>query len=173
MWGRIIRLGVAGAALSLAACTPETSAPPKQEEAPVSAAAPLAPAGEPVSVPVDTEQSLQWSAGVVQLDPLSKQGDLDGKLFGTAGGDPAMNGLYTYVAFFESPAEGWKVFKIGDFLEYRVIAESKGRVDLAIKESVMNDASGEISSRDRNIIVEWSVGADGALPTAITVTPAK
>jgi hypothetical protein len=161
-------------AVSLAACSPEATAPQPEAMLPAATApAALMPNGPAATIVLDADEHLQWSASVVRLDELNAQGDLTGKLFGTAGGDPAMNGLYTYVAFFESPAEGWRTFKIGDFLAYRVLAETKDRVDLAIKESVMNDATGEITSRDRNIIVTWTRGADDAPPTSITVTPAQ
>lgn len=134
---------------------------------------PLKPTGAPAVLAVDTEANLQWSASVVKLDALKDQGDLAVKLFGTAGGDPAMNGLYTYVAFFVSPAEGWAVFKIGDFLDYTVLDEAPGHVDLEIEESVMDEASGQISSRKRRVIVGWTAGADGAAPAAVTVTSAQ
>ena len=101
-------------------------------------------AGPAATVQPDTEEGNQWAAAVVELTPLTRQGDRTVKLFGTAGGDPAMNGLYTHVAFFDSPAEGWRVFRIGDFLEYRVLSEAPGRVDLEIDESVMDEATGQI-----------------------------
>ncbi|MBX9802747.1 MAG: hypothetical protein K2Y04_08285 [Caulobacteraceae bacterium] len=84
-----------------------------------------------------------------------------------------MNGLYTHVAFFDSPAEGWRVFRIGDFLEYRVLSEAPGRVDLEINERTMDEATGNIGSRTRRIIVGWAQGADGAVPATVTVTPAQ
>ncbi len=93
------------------------------------------------------------------------------KLFGVAGGDPAMNGLYTYIAFYLDVGDGWRVFRIGDFLEYRVVSESPGRVLLAINESVMN-AQTEISGRRRQIAVTWTPGADGAPPTSVRVATA-
>jgi len=116
------------------------------------------------------EEGAQWGASVVRVDPLLDQGDLTVKLFGAAGGDPAMNGLYTYLAFFHSPAEGWHVFRIGDFLEYRIVSETAGRVALEVDESVMNQASGEIGSRTRRIALSWTPGPDGAPPVTITAT---
>jgi hypothetical protein len=137
------------------------------------AAAPLVPDGPASTVQATAEPALQWSAAVVRLDPLTRQGDATVKLFGTAGGDPAMNGLYTHVAFFRSPAEGWRVFRIGDFLDYRVRSETPGRVDLEVEESVMDPATQRISSRRRRMIVAWTMGPDAAPPVAITVTPAR
>jgi len=134
---------------------------------------PLMPMGAPAPLAVETDANLQWSAGVVNLDELQDQGSQTVKVFGTAGGDPAMNGLYTYVAFFVSPAEGWAVFKVGDFLDYTVLDEAPGHVDLEIEESVMDQGSGRIGSRKRKIIVGWVTGADGTAPASVSVTPAQ
>lgn len=137
------------------------------------APAPLTAAGPASTVQPDAEVNLQWAASVVELTPLTRQGDVAVKLFGTAGGDPAMNGLYTHVAFFQGAAEGWRVFRIGDFLDYRVLSESAGRVDLEVEESVMDPRSGQIGSQKRRLIVAWTAGADGAPPASVTVTPAR
>lgn len=154
---------------------PETPAPPETALPmlePKPAAAVLEPAGNAEALAPSDEDGMQEAASVVELRYLQNQGDLTVKLFGTAGGDPAMNGLYTYVAFYLSTADGWRVFKLGDVLEYKVLGEAPGRIDLELKESVMNDATGEISSRDRRVIVSWSVAAD-VPPEKISVTPAK
>ncbi len=134
---------------------------------------PLVAAGPAATVQPSTEMNIQYAASVVQLDPLAKQGGSAVKLFGTSGGDPAMNGLYTDIAFFQSSSEGWAVFRIGDFLDYRVLSEASGRVDLQISESVMDEATGQISRRERRLIVAWTPGADEAPPATITVTPAR
>lgn len=84
-----------------------------------------------------------------------------------------MNGLYTHVAFYDLPAEGWRVFRIGDVLDYRVLSETPGRVDLEIDESTMDQASGEIGSRTRRVIVGWARATDGSVPPTVTVTPAQ
>jgi hypothetical protein len=130
------------------------------------------PAGQPETMKPIIENGLQGAASVVELTYLQKQGDLSVKLFGTAGGDPAINGLYTYVAFFVGSANGWRVFKLGDFLEYRVVNEAPGTVDLEIKESVIDRASGDISSRLRRVILSWDF-ASGGEPEVISVTPAQ
>jgi hypothetical protein len=137
------------------------------------AASPLIPDGPAAAIQPNAEPALQWSASVVRLDQLSRQGEATVKLFGTAGGDPAMNGLYTHVAFFHSPAEGWRVFRIGDVLDYRVRSETPGRVDLEVEESVMDPATQRIGSRKRRMIVAWTPGPGGSPPVSITVTPAR
>jgi hypothetical protein len=118
----------------------------------------------------ETGEEVQQAAGVVQLDPLHNQGSQDVKLFGTAGGDPAMNGLYTYLAFYVSPADGWRVFRIGDFLSYRVIASSPGRIVLGVQESVMHEATGNISGRTRRLILSWRSARGAAAPASISIT---
>jgi hypothetical protein len=134
---------------------------------------PLAAAGPATTIQPDTTDDLQRAASVVDLDVLTRQTGGTVKLFGTAGGDPAMNGLYTYIAFYRSSADGWAVFRIGDVLNYRVRAETPGRVDLAVTESVLDEATGQIGERERRLIVAWTPGPDGAPPTTITVTPAQ
>lgn len=150
----------------------QTAAPAIESEA-QSEHAPLTPAGEPVQLSrIEVDSNLAWAASVVQLDTLANDANSGIKLFGVAGGDPAMNGLHTYVAFYESPGDGWRVFRLGDFLAYRILAEAPGRIELEIQESVMDEASGNIGSQTRNVIVTWTRGADNAPPAAISVTPA-
>ncbi len=160
------------ASTALAACTFAVS-PKSDETAP--AAVTLVASGEAQTASaMPASDTLEWAASVVRVDFLDHQeGSADAKLFGLAGGDPAMNGLHTHLAFFRGPAEPWQVFTIGDFLEYRVLTDSPGRVDLEISESVMNDATGEISSQTRHLIVTWAVTPGGEAPQSITITPAS
>lgn len=141
------------------------------------AAAPAAaqPAGGdgPQTLRPMADDTLQEAASVVVVDALEHQGESGGKLFGAAGGDPAMNGLNTYLAFFlPPPVNGWRVFEIGDFLGYELVSETPGRLLVEISESVMNDATGEIGSRVRRIAISWAPGPDGAPPETVTVAPA-
>ena len=133
----------------------------------------LVEAGQAVVLQPETDDALQTAAAVVALDYLPDQGDLTAKMFGTAGGDPAMNGLYTYIAFFDGPAEGWRVFRIGDYLDYQIQAVSAGRVELRLGESVMDQATSEISSRQTAVILSFTPGGDGSVPETVTVTPAR
>ena len=161
----------------LAACnvvaTPGGEAERSEKAAQAPASAPLAPTGAPVPLTAATasagDDGLQWAAGVVRVDAIPGE---SAKLFGVAGGDPAMNGLQTYIAFFQSAGDGWVIYPIGDFLDYTVLSNANGRVDLDIQESTMDEATGNIGSRHRKIIVEWTQGADDAVPTAVSVTPA-
>lgn len=129
----------------------------------------LTPSGAAQTLAPESDAQLQTAASVVELTPLEGQ---NAKLFGTAGGDPAMNGLYVHIAFFIDPAEGWRVFRLGDFLDYRVLRAAPGVVDLELTESVMDSATQQIGSQKRRMIVGWTPGENGAAPTAVTVTPA-
>ena len=166
------------ALVGLAACdsgveSRKAAVPPAEQPAPVAAVAPLAASGPATTLQPETDANLQQAAAVVRLDQLEGQGPVAVKLFGTAGGDPAMNGLYTYIAFFQGPAEGWRTFRIGDVLDYRILAERAGRVDLELRESVMDEASGTIGDQTRRVIVGWPIAADGSAPAEVTVTPAQ
>ncbi len=159
--------------LTVAACDAESETRKDAVQAVEAApAVPLDAAGASATIQAETDDDLQWAASVVELTMLENQGQSTVKLFGTAGGDPAMNGLYTYIAFFQGPADGWKVFRIGDFLDYRLLRDGPGRVDLEVEESVMDPATSEISSRKRRIIVGFSAGAEAAAPAVVTLTPA-
>ena len=153
--------GGAGLALLLAAA-PAAAQP---------AAPPVPDRGSVTRQPDDSEM-LQDAATVVTVNLLEHQGDLDVKLFGAASGDPAMNGLNTFIAFFEPPPEnGWRIFEVGDFLTYRIVAATPGRLLLEVRESVMHD-NGEIGERTRRLAVAWAAGRDGSPPATVTVATA-
>lgn len=166
------------AALSLTACDATSSPAGKADEPAAPAAptqsAPLTAAGAPVVLTVaaesQTDNGLQWAASVVDIDDIPGE---SAKLFGVAGGDPAMNGLRTYIAFYQNTADGWAVYEIGNFLDYTVLSNANGRIDLDIHESTYDEASGNIGDRHRKIIVQWTQAAEETAPTAVTVTPAQ
>jgi len=166
------------ALVGLAACdtgveSRKEAVPPAEQPAPLAAVAPLAAAGPAATLQPESDAGLQQAAAVVKLDQLSGQGPIAVKLFGTAGGDPAMNGLYTHIAFFEGAAGGWRVFRIGDVLDYRILSQRAGRVDLELRESVLDEATTTIGDRTRRVIVGWAIAADGSPPAEVTVTPAQ
>ena len=166
------------ALIGLAACdtgveSRKQAVPPAEKAAPLAAVAPLAASGPAAVLTPETGADVQEAAAVVRLDELSGQGPVAAKLFATAGGDPAMNGLYTYLAFFQDPADGWRVFRIGDVLDYRILSERAGRVDLELRESVMDEATATIGDRTRRVIIGWPIAADGSAPTEVTITPAQ
>jgi hypothetical protein len=148
----------------------ETPAP--AAEAPVQQA--LVPSGEPQTLMVETTEYATAAASVVKVDFLANQGEAPGvKLFGTAGGDPAANGLYTYIAFYISPGGDWAVFPVGDFIDYRILSDAPGRVDLEITETTIDEATAEMGSAVRRVIINWTAAADEAAPESVTVTPAE
>lgn len=167
---RVLMLMAASFALS--ACT--FSATPSDAQLPPPASTTLTASGEAQAIQAEADdEPMQWAASVVRVDFLQNQGGSAGvKLFGTAGGDPAMNGLYTHIAFYQSPGDGWRVFRLGDFLEYRVISDEPGRVNLEVFDHTMG-ADDVIRERVRYAIVTWTPGADGAAPDTVTVTPAE
>ena len=118
------------------------------------------------------DDGVQASASVFQLDHLKRIGRLAGKLFATAGGDPAINGLYTYLAFYQSPAEGFRIFQIGDFEEYRVVSQRPGRVTISVKQTSHDGSTAAYSTRTRRLDITWPVRGD-TVPQAVTVTEAR
>lgn len=163
-------LFIALAALA-AACSQPAETPASAPAA--SAAQPLTATGEPTALmQTDVDDNLNGAVQVVSVDDLTLEENSGVKLFGTAGGDPAMNGLYTYIAFYMNPAEGWRIFQLGDFLDYRIVSESPGRVDLELRESLYDEASGEISSRTRHIIVAWTRDAELNPPNELMISAA-
>lgn len=156
------------ALLTLSGCTVTAAQTPAQ-----TGTAALIPAGPAATIERDSDENLQWSSFVVKVDFVPNQGSLTVKLFGLAGGDPAMNGLYTYIAFIAGPDPTAQIYRLGDFLDYRVLSAAPGRVDLEIRENTPSTPTSAIGSRTRNLIVTWTPGVDGAPPTAVATMPAR
>ena len=94
--------------------------------------------------------------------------DADVKLFSTAGGDPAINGLYTYLALFTAP-DGWtRIYMIGNFNSWDVIEESPTRVVLKVSRSWIEEGTGDVKTADEKLILD--VPQDEKAP--LMVTPA-
>jgi hypothetical protein len=164
-------LTLAAAAALLAACQPAATdvAKPAETAAAVEAPAPPEPAkpsGAPVEVQAEPENRELMSAAHVTDIHFVK--DADVKLFSTAGGDPAINGLYTYLAMYVQP-EGWsRIFMIGDFNSWDVVEESPTRVVLKVSRSWVEDGTGDIKTKEEKLILDVPATPDGALK----VTPA-
>ncbi|MFN4296205.1 MAG: hypothetical protein ACK4FB_05145 [Brevundimonas sp.] len=164
--------------LMISACDglPEEEHAVDRTREPVVAAVPAAqpadtraqPAGEPEIIEIVAGDALQSAASVMQMHPMESQ---NAKLFGVSGGDPAMNGLVTYLGLFAGPAEGWRVYRIGDFEEWTVSEESRRRVVLDARESRMGEDD-DIVTEDRRLIIEFRMGEDGE-SDRVTVTPAR
>jgi len=168
---------------ALAACAPDAVSTPAEPAAEAPATEPaveapvpelLVPAGEPQALVVEATEYASAAASVVKIDFLENQGESAGvKLFGTAGGDPAANGLYTYIAFYIGPGGDWVVFPVGNFIDYRILFEAPGRVDLEITETTIDEATAEMGSQTRRVIVNWTDVMEDAAPQSVTVTPAQ
>jgi hypothetical protein len=120
------------------------------------------------TVQPEEQDNLQWAAAVVKMTELRDQGQLGAvKLFGVAGGDPAVNGLNVFLAFYLSPAEGFRIFRIGDFLDYRLVSQRAGQITLAIRENTVSRSTA-IGVRSRRLTIAWPVRGD-TVPSTISV----
>lgn len=167
--GTFMKHYILAAALALAACSPQP--------APASEAAAVAPPAAETSAPA-AEFKASGPARTIAAEPKDMEAawvtdvrmikDTDAKIFSTAGGDPAINGLYTYLALFTAP-DGWtRVFQIGDFNSWEVVQESPTQVVLKVSRSWIEEGSGDVKTADEHLILK--IPADGE--TMLEVTPA-
>lgn len=159
------------AALALAACSPQSETPAEPAPAPAEppAAAPVTtpaqPSGPSRTVAAASDEGLINAASVTDVHFVK---DADVKLFSTAGGDPAINGLNTYLALF-TPPEGWtRIFMIGDFNSWEVVEESPTRVVLKVSRSWIEEGNGDIKTADEKLILD--IPADES--SELKITPA-
>lgn len=163
----IIRKSVAVAlvscALLLAGCTPPSQGAAATGEA---AAATPAATAEPASAPTfaaadgaspetlapaapDAEGETAALGGIVRFDAVPDQsGGGFVRLIGTAGGDPAANGLMTYLVI-STAHDSW-VYTIGNIIDYRIKGVGDGRLDLEIDETTIAD-NGDMNTATRKI----------------------
>ena len=191
MMRRATVLFASAALIALAACSRDpaakTDAPesdvvplPKEAAAPATPGAPPAkgaitgpaatdpatPAGPAVPVQATDDEGTVQAAYVTQVVWVPEIG---AKIFSTAGGDPAINGLYTHIAFPpEAPDESFRVFRIGDFESWEVTEKAPGRIVLSVRQSRIDEATGNPVTENKRWIVTWQ----GELPTSVSVTPA-
>lgn len=165
-----MRLAILAGALALAACQPaaETPAAPAEPAAP---AAPATPTVEPAkpsgpAKAVEAEDDHFPEAYVTDVHHIK---DADFKVFSTAGGDPAVNGLYTYLARYNDDERGWtQVYMLGDFNSWEIVEESPTRIVLKVSRSWVDQESGDIKTADEKLIVDLPATAE----TPVMVTPA-
>lgn len=169
-----MRVLILFAALAVAACGPHKEAAKEPSKAAASQSHSTALAG-----PNDPAAKLAAASIPLEAESYDKEISVDqvarveagGKIFSTVGGDPAINGSYTFLALPVDAADGpevsWKVFKIGDFNSWELVKQNKTRVVLKISHSVYDDASGEVHTAEQKIAV--------ALPApnakSVSVTP--
>lgn len=150
------------------------SAVPDAGSAAVTAAAttPATAAGPGQAVSAQADDYLQSAASVLAVVPLSDTG-ADAKLFGMAGGDPALNGDHAYLAFFVDPSEGWRVFPLGDFESWDLGEQAPGRFVLETTQGRMGADGQMVTGEVKRFIVTYEARVAGSPPpTSITVTPA-
>ncbi|HOY78024.1 MAG TPA: hypothetical protein PLN33_09475 [Hyphomonadaceae bacterium] len=165
-----MKTAILAAALALAACQPAAEDPAKPAEqaaadAPAAKAPvePAKPSGPAKAIEAEDEHMPEaWVTDVHHID------ETDFKIFSTSGGDPAINGLYTYIAAF-TPPDGWtRVYMLGDFNSWEVVEESASRVVLKISRSSIEEGTGDIKTVDEKLIIDLP-----ATPEApVMVTPA-
>lgn len=153
------------AAFALSACGVVSLSGPSGEKQ--ETAAPATPSGPPAQVALaEGDHPEAWVTETVFLSNAPN----GAKVYSVAGGDPAINGLYTYIAGYDTnePGGGWRVFQIGDFNSWSVVEDRGTEVVLAVSRSSMGD-DGEIQTADERYIVS----VPGPDATSITVTPAS
>ena len=123
---------------------------------------------EPATLQPDTAEMLQGAASVTEINDVPNQGDASVKLFGI-GADTALNGLYTYLAFYDNPAHDWRVFSLGNILDYRIVSASPGRLVLRFSEHTNSEGA----TGTRRVLVRWTPGTDEAPPATVTMGPAR
>ncbi len=156
-----VMLGLAACGDAEAPIRPKTAPPPT----PMSVAkAPARPSGPGGATPAVPSGELQEAASVSQLHALSS---LSAKIYSLSGGDPAVNGLVTYLALLAGPAEGWRSYPLGDYAEWRVAEAKPGRIVLAVRQDTTNP-EGDIVKRSRHVHVAFNWNG-GAPPDAVTV----
>lgn len=162
------RIGALGFALALAACEPAgTPAPEAAQTAPAAPSETPAPPAQP-SGPARTVEAESEPSDAAWVTDVHHVKDADVKIFSTAGGDPAINGLYTYLAVY-TPPEGWtRVFMVGDFNAWEVAEESPTRVVLKVSRSWIEEETGDVKTAEEKLILDVPASEDAPL----TVTPA-
>ncbi|WP_339913942.1 hypothetical protein [uncultured Brevundimonas sp.] len=168
-----------GIATLLSACDADVEtrraavAPVEDGPALAAATVPATPAGPGRTVRPQADDYLQSAASVLALTPLADH-DVDAKVFGTAGGDPALNGNHAWLAFFAGPAEGWTVYALGDFEDWSVTEQAGGRFVLDTTQGRMGDTGDMVTGERKRFIIAYSPGGDAnSPPTSITITPAS
>jgi len=176
-----VSAAMSAACLAIVGCDPSPAPAPAKVEAsaPAKAETPapfVAGEGEPQTwEPLAEDDPAMAALAVVKFDDLPNLSNISAvRVFGTGSGDPAMNGLKVYLAFV-SPHDQ-RAFLLGDFLDYRVIAASPGRIDLEYEEDYM--LADEPQRRTVRTIVSWTEKAQDPspnpeFPSTVTMIPAK
>ena len=155
------------AAFALSACGPMVvgGGGGEQTEAETTTTAPATPSGPPAQVAIAPGEHPEAYVTETVFLPNAPSG---AKVYSVAGGDPAINGLYTYIAAYNNePGGGWNVFQIGDFNSWSVAEDRGSEIVLAVSRSQMGQ-NGDIETLQERYIVSVPDADD----TSITITPA-
>jgi hypothetical protein len=128
-------------------------------------------AAQTIRPDADNDENLEYAASVAQLNFIPNQPGNTVKMFALAGGDPAMNGFQTYLAFYADVDVGWVTFRIGDFLDYRILSATAGRINVQVRENYLR--GDEIALRVRRFSLRWTPGQDDAPPATVTMAPLR
>lgn len=158
------RVLLALAVFAMAACSQPAQAPNDaadfEDEAIV-----VTPSGPPTQIGLRPGDNPE--AYVTQV--MFLRSESGAKLYSTAGGDPAINGLYTFIAVHaEMPDEGWRVFQIGDFNSWTLLEDRGTEIVLEVSRS-WSDENGEVQTNPAERMIVSVPDRDDA---SITITPA-
>lgn len=126
--------------------------------------APTRPTAPGLPVSAVAPDDLQEAASVSQFHAMPR---LNAKVFSVSGGDPAVNGLVTYLGLFAGPADGWRVYPLGDFAAWKVVEARQGRIVIETREEVAG-AGDEIVRRTGHVHVDYG-WSGGAPPNTVSV----
>jgi hypothetical protein len=155
---RAIGISVLAAATVLVACAPENSAPPpsaSQVEALKTVSGPTA-----LELAV-SDQEGAFVSQVVQLQTI------DARIYGVVGGDPAINGVFTYLAVFDEPIDAPQVYRIGNFNEFELVSEQPGQATLLVSRSEVDQASGDVRTYAERLVIDIPVDASNPRLTVL------
>jgi hypothetical protein len=124
---------------------------------------PLGDAGQTVAM--ETGEGVAYAAGVAEVYFLKAEG---AKIFTTAGGDPAINGLYTYYAQFSEEDRSWRSFMVGDFNEITIVQDTPTQTGLRVSKSSI-DANGDVRTETQFLLIP----APAPEAKSITVLPSS
>lgn len=188
-----VSVALIAGALMLAGCSQAAPATSGQSDGAVTA--PAAPAGAVATAPAPTftaadgasaqtlaaeptegEGEASALGGIVRFDPIANQsGEGFVRLIGTAGGDPAANGLMTYLVI-STAHDSW-VYTIGNIVDYRIKGVADGKLDLEIDQTDVAD-NGDMNTQTRKVILTWTPVPDDYTPggdwaPVVTTTAAR
>lgn len=159
---------MAVALVGLGACAPEKTDAPKPSDESAAVATPAAPNAATLTaaeLPRDAGAENGDAASVAKVIHLDREG---AKLYSTIGGDPAINGEYVFLAVDGGPAEGWRIYKVGDFNTWELVEQSPERVVLKVSHSAVAE-SGDIVTYEQKIAV--AIPAPDAAVESVALTP--